>query len=72
MRKAELKDWEGGILQVSVPMDPPLRWVNSYIVTEPEGGITVIDPGPHTLEAELAWQGCWMSWISPGIMSGRS
>ncbi|WP_342562710.1 MBL fold metallo-hydrolase [Paenibacillus sp. FSL R7-0345] len=57
MRKAEVKDREGGILQVSMPMDPPLRWVNSYIVAEPEGGITVIDPGPHTPEAELAWQG---------------
>lgn len=52
-----MKSWEGGILQVPVPMAPPLRRVNSYIVAEPEGGVTVIDPGPHTLEAELAWQG---------------
>ncbi|QSF47932.1 MBL fold metallo-hydrolase [Paenibacillus tianjinensis] len=57
MRKAQIKAWESGILQVSVPMDPPLRQVNCYIVTEPQGGITVIDPGPHTQEAELAWEG---------------
>lgn len=29
MSKAEMKAWEEGILQVSVPIDPPLRWVNS-------------------------------------------
>lgn len=29
MSKAEMKAWEEGILQASVPMDPPLRWVNS-------------------------------------------
>lgn len=56
MQKAEITSWEGGILQVSVPMDPPLRQVNSYILTGQDGTLTVIDPGPHKPEAELAWQ----------------
>ena len=56
MRKAEITSWDGGVLQVSVPMALPLRQVNSYILPDRDGKITVIDPGPHTLEAELAWQ----------------
>lgn len=57
MHKADIQTWEGGVLQVSVPMRPPLRQVNSYIVPERDGRVTVIDPGPHTPDSELAWQG---------------
>lgn len=66
MQQAETVSWEGGILQISVPMDPPLRQVNSYILPDPDGQVTIIDPGPHTLEAELAWHGvleeCRLTW----------
>ncbi len=56
MPKAVLTSWDGGIIQVSVPMDPPLRQVNSYILPDWNGQLTVIDPGPHTMEAEAAWE----------------
>lgn len=56
MRKADIKVREGGIIQASMPMDPPLRQVNSYILADNEGNLTIIDPGPHTLETELAWE----------------
>ncbi|MBT2290269.1 MBL fold metallo-hydrolase [Paenibacillus albidus] len=56
-RKVEIIPWEGGsLLQVSVPMDPPLRQVNSYILPEGADGITVIDPGPRSPETESVWQ----------------
>ncbi|WP_246188115.1 MBL fold metallo-hydrolase [Paenibacillus tengchongensis] len=57
MRGAEITRWEGGILRASMPMAPPLRQVNSYILPEEDGSLTVIDPGPHTPETELAWAG---------------
>ncbi|MEK5026293.1 MBL fold metallo-hydrolase [Paenibacillus sp. FSL M7-1046] len=56
MRKPEIKIRDSGIIQISVPMAPPLRQVNSYLLPDRDGNYTVIDPGPHTLEAELAWQ----------------
>ncbi|MBW4081107.1 MBL fold metallo-hydrolase [Paenibacillus sp. S150] len=56
MHKTDLTTWEGGIIQVSVPMAPPLRQVNSYILPDRNGQLTVIDPGPHTAEAEAAWE----------------
>lgn len=52
----ELTSWEGGIIQFPVPMDPPLRRVNSYILPDGNRQLTVIDPGPHTPEAERAWE----------------
>lgn len=57
LHKADIQSWDGGVLQVSVPMGLPLRQVNSYILPDRDGRITVIDPGPHTPDAELAWQG---------------
>ncbi len=42
------------ITQVKVPLPFPLKWVNSYIV-KGSGGVTVIDPGLHTEEAEQVW-----------------
>ncbi|WP_345773406.1 hypothetical protein [Paenibacillus sp. 19GGS1-52] len=56
MPKADIIPWEGNILQVSVPMDSPLRQVNSYILPDKDGRITIIDPGPHDLETERAWE----------------
>lgn len=56
MPKAGIIPWEGNILQVSVPMDSPLRQVNSYILPDKDGRITIIDPGPHDLETERAWE----------------
>jgi glyoxylase-like metal-dependent hydrolase (beta-lactamase superfamily II) len=43
-----------GIWQVKVPLPFPLLWVNSYVVFGKDG-ITVIDPGLHTAEAETRW-----------------
>ncbi|WP_244169723.1 MULTISPECIES: MBL fold metallo-hydrolase [Paenibacillus] len=56
MQKVGMNSWEGGIIQVSVPMDLPLRQVNSYILPDRNRQLTVIDPGPHTPQAELAWE----------------
>lgn len=65
-RKAEISSWEGNILKVAIPMMPPLRWVNSYILPDREGKLTIIDPGPRTEESEKAWEGALqelgMSW----------
>lgn len=57
MTKAELTSWDGNILQVSVPMDSPLRQVNSYILPDEDGKITIIDPGPRSPEIEKCWVG---------------
>ncbi|WP_248927458.1 MBL fold metallo-hydrolase [Paenibacillus hamazuiensis] len=43
------------IIQVKVPLPFPLRWVNSYLIRG-EDGLTLIDPGLHTEEAEAVWQ----------------
>ena len=56
LRKAEITERDGGILQISVPMDKPLRRVNSYLLYDDDGLITIIDPGPRSLETELAWE----------------
>lgn len=57
MREAIITPRQGNILQISVPMAPPLRQVNSYLLKDADGDVTIIDPGPHTLETELAWEG---------------
>ncbi|XMB28967.1 MBL fold metallo-hydrolase [Paenibacillus sp. BR2-3] len=54
---ADITSWEGNILQVSIPMMPPLRRVNSYVLPDKTGKLTIIDPGPRTLESEKAWEG---------------
>ncbi len=46
---------ESGWLQVKVPLPFSLRWVNSYLIREPDG-YTVIDPGLHTPEAAALWE----------------
>lgn len=57
MTEAQLKEQEL-ILRVPIPMAPPLRRVNSYILRGEEG-VTIIDPGPRTPEAEQQWQHIW-------------
>lgn len=47
--------FEDGLIRVPVPMYPPLRVVNSYLLAGPDGGWTVIDPGPRSREAEETW-----------------
>jgi glyoxylase-like metal-dependent hydrolase (beta-lactamase superfamily II) len=42
------------IIQVKVPLPFPLRWVNSYLIRG-RSGMTLIDPGLHTREAEQLW-----------------
>ncbi|MFC0212654.1 MBL fold metallo-hydrolase [Paenibacillus chartarius] len=44
----------GAIVQVKVPLPFPLRWVNGYVV-KGKNGLTIIDPGLHTPEAETCW-----------------
>lgn len=57
MTEAKLREQEL-ILRVPIPMAPPLRSVNSYILRGDEG-ITIIDPGPRTPESEEQWQQVW-------------
>lgn len=46
--------WQGGWLQVKVPVPFSLKWVNSYLIPE-EQGYTLIDPGLRTDEAIKVW-----------------
>ncbi|WP_379130726.1 MBL fold metallo-hydrolase [Paenibacillus sp. sgz500958] len=57
LRRAEITKWEGNLIRVSVPMQPPLRRVNSYILPDQNGRLSIVDPGPRSLESELAWEG---------------
>jgi glyoxylase-like metal-dependent hydrolase (beta-lactamase superfamily II) len=57
MSKAEITSWDQNILQISVPMDSPLRQVNSYILPDEEGRVTIIDPGPRSPDTENCWLG---------------
>lgn len=51
---------DGAILQIPIPMAPPLRYVNSYLLRgSGEDGYTLIDPGPRTAETEREWAGIW-------------
>ena len=45
----------GGWIRVRVPLPYSLRYVNSYLLPEPGGGWTLIDPGLNTPEARGAW-----------------
>lgn len=51
--------WEHeGIIKIRIPMAPPLRWVNSYLLRDTEG-LTLVDPGPHTDESIQQWAAVW-------------
>ncbi|PWV92057.1 glyoxylase-like metal-dependent hydrolase (beta-lactamase superfamily II) [Paenibacillus cellulosilyticus] len=51
-----IQQLENGWLRVKVPLPFSLKYVNAYLIPEPEGGCTVIDPGLHTPEAVEAWE----------------
>ncbi|MWC28690.1 MBL fold metallo-hydrolase [Paenibacillus sp. MMS18-CY102] len=55
-KPVQVKAWNEGWLQVKVPLPFSLRYVNSYVLPEPAGGYTVVDPGLHTPEAVAAWE----------------
>lgn len=56
MSRQTLQSWaEYGIQAVQIPMAPPLRWVNSYIL-QANGEVTLVDPGPRTNESIAAWE----------------
>jgi glyoxylase-like metal-dependent hydrolase (beta-lactamase superfamily II) len=43
------------VIQVKAPLPFPLRWVNSYVIRG-QKGLTIIDPGLHTVETEAVWE----------------
>lgn len=55
-----------GWLQVKVPLPFSLKWVNSYMLPEEDGGWTVIDPGLRTEETIPFWEAtlaqCGIAW----------
>ncbi|SFE50443.1 Glyoxylase, beta-lactamase superfamily II [Paenibacillus algorifonticola] len=53
---AQTVQWEHGLLQVKLPLPFALKSVNSYVLTEPAGGYTLIDPGLRTEETLAAWE----------------
>ncbi|MUT64484.1 MBL fold metallo-hydrolase [Paenibacillus sp. NEAU-GSW1] len=55
-QKAETAIWNEGWIQVKVPLPFSLKWVNSYVIPEPDAsGFTIIDPGLRTEDAIAAW-----------------
>lgn len=53
---SQIEVWaDYNLTRIPVPMAPPLRYVNSYILYGDEG-VTLIDPGPHTPDGEAAWE----------------
>ncbi|WP_168122809.1 MBL fold metallo-hydrolase [Paenibacillus sp. HB172176] len=67
MTESRVAELGNGFLQVKIPLPFSLKWVNSYIVPE-QDGVTVIDPGLRTAEAESAWSeamaGCGLTYKS--------
>ncbi|WP_339166991.1 MBL fold metallo-hydrolase [Paenibacillus sp. FSL R5-0341] len=55
MKRTEEMSMTEGIHRVKITMSFPLRWVNSYVLSQPDGTITIIDPGPRNSETELEW-----------------
>ncbi len=51
-----ITEWDGGWLQVKVPLPYSLKWVNAYLLPEGEAGWTVIDPGLRLEETEAFWE----------------
>ncbi|WP_042164927.1 MBL fold metallo-hydrolase [Paenibacillus gorillae] len=55
-QQVETAQWNDGWIQVKVPLPFSLKWVNSYVIPEPDrSGYTVIDPGLRTDDAVAAW-----------------
>lgn len=55
MKRTEEMSMTEGIHRVKISMSFPLRWVNSYVLSESGGKITIIDPGPRNSETEQEW-----------------
>ncbi|MFC9711760.1 MBL fold metallo-hydrolase [Paenibacillus sp. NPDC056933] len=55
MKRTEAISMPVGIQRIKVTMSFPLRWVNSYVLNEPDGTITIVDPGPRSPETEQEW-----------------
>ena len=55
MKRTEEMSMTEGIHRVKISMTFPLRWVNSYVLSESDGKITIIDPGPRNSETEQEW-----------------
>lgn len=45
-----------GWIQLKVPLPFALRWVNAYLLPEPDGGWTVFDPGLRSPDTEAFWE----------------
>ncbi|WP_145409231.1 MBL fold metallo-hydrolase [Paenibacillus xylanexedens] len=56
MKRSEAITMPEYIHRVKITMSFPLRWVNSYVLSESDGTITIVDPGPRSSETELEWQ----------------
>jgi len=55
MKRTESISMPAGMHRVKITMAFPLRWVNSYVLHEPDGSITIVDPGPRSAETEQEW-----------------
>lgn len=55
MKRSETIPLPKGMHRIQISMSYPLRWVNSYVLLETDGGATIIDPGPRTPETEQEW-----------------
>ncbi|WP_322907939.1 MBL fold metallo-hydrolase [Paenibacillus campi] len=55
MQLPEITKLDYDRIQVKIAMSYPLRWVNSYLIGG-QAGWSVVDPGPRTLDNELAWE----------------
>ncbi|QCT01933.1 metallo-beta-lactamase domain protein [Paenibacillus algicola] len=51
----EILQYSSGLIQIKIPLDNPLRWVNSYVLQHGRE-LAVIDPGPRTARAEREWE----------------
>lgn len=49
---------EEDLVRLRIPMAPPLRWVNSYLLRGPEG-VAIVDPGPRSEASEAVWEAAW-------------
>lgn len=50
-----ISDLGEGMWRVKIPLPFPLQWVNAYVL-KGEAGVTVLDPGLRTAEAEASWE----------------
>ncbi|MGG4479131.1 MBL fold metallo-hydrolase [Paenibacillus illinoisensis] len=56
MKRTEAISMPEGMHRLQITMSFPLRWVNSYVLYDADGRITVVDPGPRNQGTEQEWQ----------------